>query len=76
MPPLYLQTLGKPTPRMNGRGIVTGAHQYPSDVIRPGMLYGKILRAPSYGAKLTDIALEKAKAIEGAVVNHTPSLFD
>ena len=38
--------------RPNGRDMVTGSHQYPSDITRPGMLYGKVLRAPSYGAKL------------------------
>ena len=39
------RTMGVSTPRPNGRDIVTGSHEYPSDVVRPGMLYGKILRA-------------------------------
>ena len=47
------KVLGTPTARPNGREIVTGMHQYPADVIRPGMLYGKILRPPSFGATLT-----------------------
>ena len=32
------------------------------------MLYGKVLRPPSYGAKLTEIDLAPAKAIDGVVV--------
>jgi isoquinoline 1-oxidoreductase len=32
------QVLGKPRRRVNGGGIVTGAHQFPSDIQRPGML--------------------------------------
>lgn len=62
------QVLGTPTPRPNRRDLVTGAHAYPSDVIRPDMLYGKVLRPPSYGAKLTSIDLAPAKAMEGVVV--------
>src|SRR5262249_39264034 len=59
--------LGTPTPRPNGHDIVTGAHKYPSDISRPGMLYGRILRAPSYGARLTSIDLEPAKAMKDVV---------
>jgi isoquinoline 1-oxidoreductase len=61
------QVLGTPAPRPNGRDIVTGEHKYPSDVTRPGMLYGKVLRAPSYGAKLTDIDIAPAKAMKDVV---------
>src|SRR5687768_17818424 len=47
---------------------LAGKHQYPSDVIRPGMLYGKILRQPTYGATLKEIDLAPAKAMEGVAV--------
>ncbi|HEV2331228.1 MAG TPA: molybdopterin cofactor-binding domain-containing protein [Verrucomicrobiae bacterium] len=62
------KVLGKPAPRPNARDIVTGAHQYPSDIVRPGMLYGKILRPPAYGATLTDIDLAPARAMHGVAV--------
>ena len=62
------KVLGTPTPRPNRRDIVTGAHKYPSDIARPGMLYGKVLRAPAYGAKLTSIDLGPAKAMKDVVV--------
>lgn len=62
------KVLGTDVPRPNRQDLVTGVHQFPSDVARPGMLFGRMLRAPSYGAKLTDIDLAPAKAIEGVVV--------
>ena len=62
------KVMGVSTPRPNGHDIVTGAHQYPSDITLPGMLYGKILRAPSYGAKLESIDLVPAKAMRDVVV--------
>jgi len=61
------KVLGTPIPRPNGQDIVTGAHKFPSDISRPGMLYGKILRAPSYGTQLTSIDLEPAKAMKDVV---------
>jgi isoquinoline 1-oxidoreductase len=61
------KVLGNPAGRPNGRDIVTGAHKYPSDIIRPGMLYGKVLRAPSFGAKLASIDLGPARAMKDVV---------
>ena len=60
--------LGTSVPRPNIREIVTGAHRYPSDIVRPNMLYGKILRPPSYGATLESIDLSGAKAMKDVVV--------
>jgi len=60
--------LGTPVLRPNARDILTGAHKYPSDIARPGMLYGKILRAPSFGAKLLSIDLTPAKAMKDVLV--------
>jgi len=62
------QAMGTSIPRPNSRDIVTGAHKYPSDIVRPNMLYGKILRSPSYRATLESIDLSKAKAMEDVVV--------
>ena len=66
--------LGKSAPRPNGRDLVTGAHKYPSDMARPGMLYGRILRPPSYGARLVSIDLARARAMKDAVVVQDGSL--
>jgi isoquinoline 1-oxidoreductase len=59
--------MGAPAARPNGRDIVSGALHFPSDIVRPRMLYGKILRRPAYGAKLLSIDLAPAKAIAGAL---------
>jgi isoquinoline 1-oxidoreductase subunit beta len=61
------KVLGTPVARPNRRDIVTGAHHYPSDVVRPGMLHGKVLRPPSYGATLTSVDLGPAKAMKDVV---------
>ena len=62
------KVLGKPLLRPNGRAIVTGAHQYPSDIRRPGMLYAKVLRAPTFNTSLVSVDLEAAKQSKDVVV--------
>jgi isoquinoline 1-oxidoreductase len=62
------KTLGQPVARPNGRDLVTGAHRFPSDVARPGMLYGRVLRPPVYGASLESVDLGAAKALDDVVV--------
>jgi isoquinoline 1-oxidoreductase len=60
--------MGKSFSRPNARDLVTGAHQYPSDVTPPGTRYGKVLRAPSYGAKLTSVDVAQAKSMKDVIV--------
>jgi isoquinoline 1-oxidoreductase len=62
------KVLGTSVPRPNRRDLVTGAHPFPSDIVRPGMLHGKVLRPPSFGAKLMSIDLAPAKAMQDVVV--------
>lgn len=62
------KVLGTAVPRPGGRDLVTGKHCFPSDIQRPGMLYGKILRPPSYGAKLKMLDTASAKAIKDVSV--------
>ncbi len=59
------RVLGQSQGRADGREIVTGAHQFPSDIRRPGMLYGSVLRSPAYGATLREADLAPAKAMPG-----------
>ena len=54
--------------KVNGASFVTGKHKYVSDMKLPGMLYGKILRAPSYGSSLISADVSAAKAMGGVVV--------
>lgn len=62
--------LGTTVPKVNGADVVTGAAKYPSDIVRPGMLYGKILRPASFEARLQSIDLSPARAMEGVIVVH------
>jgi isoquinoline 1-oxidoreductase len=62
------KVLGTPVLRPNAGSIVTGTHIYPSDVVRPGMLYGKVLRAPAYGAKLASVDLAAVKPMKDVTV--------
>jgi isoquinoline 1-oxidoreductase len=62
--------LGRPQGRLNGTDVVTGAHHYPSDIRRPGMLYGCVLRAPALGASLVEVDTKAASSISGTTVVH------
>lgn len=62
--------LGRPIPRPNARDLVTGAHLFPSDVRRPGMLYGRVLRPPAQGATLESVDLAPARALGDVVAVH------
>jgi nicotinate dehydrogenase subunit B len=59
---------GKAIPKVDARAFVTGKHQYTTDLRPAGMLYGRVLRPPSFGATLTSCDDSAAKAMTGAVV--------
>jgi len=59
---------GKAIPKVDARAFVTGKHQYTTDLRPPGMLYGRVLRPPSFGATLTSCDDSAAKAMTGVVV--------
>ena len=59
------KVLGHGLLRPNARDIVMGKLPYPSDLQMTGMVYGKVLRAPAFGAKLVDVDLSRAKALPG-----------
>lgn len=59
---------GTSVPKVDGRAIVTGAHKYASDLKRPGMLYGKVLRPATLNAKLGAVDLTAAEAMPGVTV--------
>src|SRR5467141_2220216 len=59
---------GKPIPKVDGRSFVTGHHQYTTDISLSGMLYGKVLRPPSFGATLASFQQSEAKPMPGVFV--------
>jgi isoquinoline 1-oxidoreductase len=54
--------------KVDGREFVTGAHHYASDVKRPGMLFGKVLRPPAFKAELVSVRTDAAAALPGVRV--------
>lgn len=64
------KVLGKPIPKVGASDFVTGKHIYASDVRVPGMLHAKVLRPPSYGAKLASVDTSKAEAMPDVRVVH------
>ena len=69
IPATKWKVVGQSTPKVDGREFVTGRHRYPSDQKLPDMLYGKVLRPPSFGATLVSVDLQKAEQM-GATVVH------
>lgn len=61
---------GTPAPKVNGKAFVTGEHRYTSDIIRPGMLHGKVLRPPAFRSKLTSFHENGAEKQPGVKVVH------
>ena len=71
-PPADWDVLGTPHAHIHAREIVTGKLQYPSDIRRPNMVYGAILRAPAYNSTLVSVDPQAAKQ-PGVTVVHDNS---
>ena len=59
---------GRSVPKVDGQAYISGKHKYVSDMRVPGVVYGKVLRAPSYQAKLVSVDVAKARAMPGVTV--------
>jgi isoquinoline 1-oxidoreductase len=69
-PPEKWTVAGKPLAKVDGRAIVTGSHRYASDIHRPGMLFGKVLRPPTFKSELISVQTGDAEAMKGVTVVH------
>ena len=56
--------------KVDGSEFVTGGHHYASDMKCPGMVFGKVLRPPSFKATLTSVHTKDAEALPGVIVVH------
>src|SRR5581483_11471567 len=61
---------GTGTPKIDARAFVTGKHKYTSDMTRPGMLYGKVLRPSAFHATLASVDTSAAQGIPGVTLVH------
>jgi CO/xanthine dehydrogenase Mo-binding subunit len=59
---------GTSVPKVDGRDFVTGKHTYLSDMKLPGMVHGKMIRPPSYGATIETVDASAAQAMPGVTV--------
>jgi len=64
-PPAAWRIAGKPMHKVNGQAFVTGHHRFAADMSLPGMLVGKVLRPPAFGATLQELDTRAAAAIDG-----------
>jgi nicotinate dehydrogenase subunit B len=60
--------VGKPYHRMDSKLKVSGEAKYTGDLKIPGMVFARILRPPSHGAKLKSVDYSDAERIEGTKV--------
>ncbi|HEY7403281.1 MAG TPA: molybdopterin cofactor-binding domain-containing protein [Candidatus Angelobacter sp.] len=68
--PAKWRIAGTPASKVDGKAFVTGAHQYTSDMSRPGMMHGKVFRPPAFNSKLTSVDTKKAEQMAGVTVVH------
>jgi isoquinoline 1-oxidoreductase len=59
---------GTPVPKANGRDFVTGKHQFPSDIVRPEMMFGAVLRPEGFSATLQSLDTSAAEKMPGVKV--------
>jgi CO/xanthine dehydrogenase Mo-binding subunit len=57
--------IGKPLPRIESEEKVSGARRYTADIVRPGSLWGKIVRSTLPHARILNIDVSKAQALTG-----------
>ena len=59
---------GAAVPKAEGRDFVTGKHKYPSDIARPEMLFGVVLRPDGFNATLESLDSSGAEKLPGIKV--------
>jgi isoquinoline 1-oxidoreductase len=59
---------GTPLPKADGRDFVTGKHQYPSDITRPGFMFGKVLRPSGFNTTLVSLDTSAAEKLPATKV--------
>ena len=60
-----MNQIGRSIPRLEARAKVTGRAEYVHNMRVPGMLYGKIFRSTVAHARIVNIDVSAAQAMEG-----------
>ena len=67
-PAVKWHVAGSPLRKIGGTDLVTGRHEYTSDLKRPGLRYGRVVRAPRIGATIASVDTAAAEALPGVTV--------
>jgi CO/xanthine dehydrogenase Mo-binding subunit len=67
-PPGEWKLEGTSAPKVNARDMVTGAHRFTTDLVRPNMQVGRVLRPTSFHAKLTSLDAKEAGQMQDVLV--------
>jgi isoquinoline 1-oxidoreductase len=67
-PPAQWTVAGTSVPKVDGRDFVTGKHKYASDIQRPAMLHGRVVRPPAFNSTIASADISAAQAIPEVVV--------
>lgn len=65
--PTFFKVMDKPIQRVDLPAKVTGGAAYVQDMRLPGMLHARVVRPPSYGAKLTSLEVGNIEKMTGVV---------
>src|SRR5438094_2733437 len=65
--PASYSVMGKPMPRVDIPAKVTGGEAYVQDLRLPGMVHARVVRPPSYGARLSDVQTDAAQKLPGVL---------
>jgi nicotinate dehydrogenase subunit B len=66
--PEQWRVAGKAAQKVDGRAFVTGEHKYTPDIVRPGMIVGKVVRPAAFKASLISCDTADAEKITGVKV--------
>jgi len=61
------RVVGKPGPRLELTGLVTGTTRFVQDLARPGMLHGRVVRPPSPRARLQSLDDAAVRRLSGVI---------
>jgi CO/xanthine dehydrogenase Mo-binding subunit len=65
--PSFFKVMDKPVQRVDIPAKVTGGAAYVQDIRLPGMLHARVVRPPSYGAKLVQLDISNIEKMTGVV---------
>ena len=66
---------GSAARKVNGRAFVTGQHAFTTDLVRPGLKYGRVVRQGGYAGTLEAIDDAQARAMTGVTVVRDGDFF-